>query len=80
MPTVDQGTTAAAIQRRLRHELRLGGIATRTDGSQVRAIVTDFSIDGCGLIGPFRPGEWIQLTIPKLGKHFAEIRWLDAAR
>ncbi len=62
-------------QRGPRHNVRLDGSATRTNGSEVAAIVINLSLGGCCLIGPFRVGERLTVKIPKIGSLAAEIRW-----
>ena len=67
-------------ERGRRHSVRLEASATRSDGTQVPVIVTDLSLDGCCLIGPFRIGESVTVDIPKVGKLEAEIRWAFMGR
>ena len=62
-------------ERGRRHSVRLDASATRANGAEMPAIVTDLSLDGCCLIGTFRIGELVTLKIPKIGKLAAEIRW-----
>ena len=67
-------------ERGRRHSVRLEASAIRANGSKVPAIVTDLSLDGCCLIGPFRIGERVTVDIPKVGKLAAEIRWAFMGR
>ena len=67
-------------ERGLRHSVRLDASVVRGDGAEVAAIVTDLSLDGCCLIGPFRIGERVTVKIPKVGSLAAEIRWAFMGR
>ena len=67
-------------ERSRRHCVRLEASATRANGTEVKAIVTDLSLDGCCLIGPFRVGEKVTVRIPKVGSLAAEIRWAFMGR
>ena len=55
--------------------MRLEAAVTRSDGSTVTSEVSDLSLDGCCLEGTFLIGEEIQVTIPRIGTHAAQIRW-----
>ena len=61
--------------RRQRHAVRLEALVTRDGGAVVTCDVSDLSLDGCCLTGTFRIGEEIQMTIPRIGTHVAQIRW-----
>jgi Flp pilus assembly pilin Flp len=63
-----------------RHKVRLDGSATRSNGSEVAAIVTNLSLDGCGLIGPFHAGERLSVKISGIGRLAAQIRWASMGR
>lgn len=67
-------------ERGLRHSVRLDAAVIRGDGTEVTAIVTDLSLDGCCLIGPFRIGEQVTVKIPKVGSLAAEVRWAFMGR
>jgi hypothetical protein len=67
-------------ERGRRHSVRLEASATRANGTKVPAIVTDLSLDGCCLIGPFKIGERVVIDVPKVGKLDAEIRWAFMGR
>src|SRR5688500_7001339 len=67
-------------QRRARHNVRLDAMATRADGTQVRAIVTDLSFDGCCMIGRFRAGERLIMSIAGIGIVTADVRWAAMSR
>ena len=67
-------------ERGRRHKVRLDAAATRGNGSEVKAIVTDLSLDGCCLIGPFKAGERVSLKIPNIGSLAAEVRWAFMGR
>jgi Flp pilus assembly pilin Flp len=41
----------------------------------VASDVTDLSLDGCCLSGRFKIGEVLQVKIPRIGAHSAEVRW-----
>jgi hypothetical protein len=67
-------------ERRQRHAVRLEATVTRDDGSLVTSDVTDLSLDGCRLSGNFHIGELLQLKIPRIGSHTAEVRWAYLGR
>jgi hypothetical protein len=62
-------------ERRRRHAVRLEAAVTRDGGQVVTSSVTDLSLEGCCLTGTFLIGEEIQVTIPRIGTHSAQIRW-----
>ena len=55
--------------------MRLEAAVTRSDGGMVTSGVSDLSLEGCCLEGSFMIGEEIQVTIPRIGTHAAQIRW-----
>ena len=67
-------------ERGLRHSVRLDASVTRGSGTEVPAIVTDLSLDGCCLIGRFQIGERVTVKIPKVGSLAAEVRWAFMGR
>ena len=67
-------------KRRARHPVRLDAVAIRADGSRTRAIVTDLSFDGCCMIGRFRVGERLTMTISGIGNVLADVRWAAMSR
>ena len=62
-------------ERRQRHAVRLEASVTTSGGATVTSDVTDLSLDGCCLSGNFKLGERLQLKIPRIGEHMAEVRW-----
>ena len=62
-------------QRRQRHAVRLEAIVATSGGGSVATDVTDLSLDGCCLSGRFKIGEHLQVKIPRIGEHSAEVRW-----
>jgi hypothetical protein len=60
--------------------VRLEAAVTQDGGEAFTSSVTDLSLDGCCLSGDFRIGEHIQLSIPRIGKLSAEIRWAFMGR
>jgi hypothetical protein len=62
-------------ERRQRHAVRLEASVTKSGGSSVTSDVTDLSLDGCCLSGNFKIGELLELKIPRIGVHTAEVRW-----
>ena len=46
-----------------------------TSGGSIAADVTDLSLDGCCLTGRFKIGEIVELKIPRIGLHSAQVRW-----
>ena len=67
-------------ERRQRHAVRLEASVTKTGGGTVASNVTDLSLDGCCLGGNFKIGELLQLKIPRIGVHSAEVRWAYMGR
>ena len=67
-------------ERGLRHSVRLDASVTRGDGTEIPAVVTDLSLDGCCLIGAFKIGERVTVKIPKVGSLAAEVRWAFMGR
>ena len=67
-------------ERRRRHAVRLDAQVTREDGSGSDAVVTDLSLDGCCLIGSFRIGERLVVTVPKIGPLKGQVRWAFLGR
>ena len=67
-------------ERGLRHSVRLDASVVRGSGAEVPAVVTDLSLDGCCLIGPFQIGERVTVKIPKVGSLAAEVRWAFMGR
>lgn len=61
-------------KRRQRHAVRLEA-SVETSGGIVPSNVTDLSLDGCCLSGRFKIGEIVQVKIPRIGVHPAEVRW-----
>ena len=62
-------------ERRQRHAVRLEATVATSGGGSVAAGVTDLSLDGCCLSGRFKIGEHLQVKIPRIGAHSAEVRW-----
>jgi len=62
-------------ERRQRHAVRLEASVTMSGGGLVASNVTDLSLDGCCLVGRFKIGELLQVKIPRIGLHSAEVRW-----
>ena len=48
---------------------------TTSGGGLVASDVTDLSLDGCCLSGRFKIGDLLQVKIPRIGLHAAEVRW-----
>ena len=67
-------------ERRRRHAVRLEASVTKNGGGTVASDVTDLSLDGCCLGGNFKIGELLQLKIPRIGVHSAEVRWAYMGR
>ena len=62
-------------ERRQRHAVRLDATVMRGDGTEVPAVVTDLSLDGCCLSGSFRIGEELTVKLPRIGKLPGIVRW-----
>lgn len=67
-------------ERRRRHAVRLDAVVTRLDGTELTAIVTDLSLDGCCLTGSFRIGERVRVKVPRIGTMTGEVRWAFLGR
>ena len=67
-------------ERRQRHAVRLQASVTTSGGRSVVSDVTDLSLDGCCLSGQYKIGELLQLKIPRIGAHSAEVRWAYLGR
>ena len=48
---------------------------TTSGGGIVASDVTDLSLDGCCLTGRFPIGAILELKIPRVGVHSADVRW-----
>jgi pilus assembly protein Flp/PilA len=70
----------SGLKRELRHDVRLDASALRSSGAETKAIVTNLSLNGCCLIGPFRAGERVIVKIPRIGSFTADIRWTFMGR
>lgn len=73
-------TLHALPTRRLRHPVRLDASVTRSGGFVLKTIVTDFSLDGCCLLGHFQPAEIIEVSIRTVGRLPAQIKWVQRGR
>ena len=62
-------------ERRQRHAVRLEASVATSGGGSIASDVTDLSLDGCCLTGRFKIGEQLQVKIPRIGLHTAEVRW-----
>lgn len=70
----------SGLNREHRHQVRLDASALRSSGAETKAIVTNLSLNGCCLVGPFRPGERVTVKIPRIGSFTADIRWTFMGR
>ncbi|NJC05289.1 hypothetical protein GGQ97_001082 [Sphingomonas kaistensis] len=61
--------------RRLRHEVELDADVHYPDGHCSKAKVSNLSLDGCRLSGWFRIGDYLELTIPRIGRVRGQVRW-----
>ncbi len=66
--------------RRLRHTVRLDASVTRSGGFELKTVVTDLSLDGCGLLGYFQPSEIIEIAIRTIGRLKAQVQWVSHGR
>lgn len=66
--------------RRLRHPVRLDASVTRSGGLELKTIVTDFSLEGCCLLGYFQPTEIIEIAIRTIGRLKAQVQWVEQGR
>lgn len=65
------------VGRKDRQEVEIDAVVHRDDGSASPVTLTNFSEEGCRIEadGHFRIGERLQITVPRLGKLNAQIRW-----
>ena len=73
-------TLDARPTRRLRHPVQLDASVTRSGGFVLKTIVTDFSLEGCCLLGHFQPAEIIEVAIRRIGRLPAQIQWVKRGR
>ena len=68
-----------AARRDPRHPMVLPAFAILGDGSTVELTILDLSYDGCRVEVPvaFLPKTRLKLSVPRLGKLDAEVRWCD---
>lgn len=66
--------------RRHRHNVRLDASVTRSGGFTLKTIVTDFSLEGCCLLGYFQPSEIVDLRIRTIGRFPAQIIWVKLGK
>jgi hypothetical protein len=62
-------------ERRHRHDVELPADVHYPDGHTSKAKVSNLSLDGCRLTGWFRIGDYLELTIPKIGRVRGQVRW-----
>lgn len=70
----------AKPSRRLRHPVQLDASVTRSGGFVLNTTVTDFSLEGCCLLGHFQPTEIIEIAIRTIGRLQARIQWVKHGR
>jgi hypothetical protein len=68
------------IDRTERYPLRLDVLVERPDASKQPAVLTNLSLEGCCVTGPFRVGERVSLTIPGMGPRSALVCWATYGR
>ena len=73
-------TLKARPTRRQRHPVRLDASVTRSGGFVLKTIVTDFSLEGCCLLGYFQPREIIEIAIRTIGRFQAQVQWVKQGR
>ena len=66
------------VWRANRRRSNLTGIARRSDGSELRVLVSNISYDGCHLWsgGDLQKGELIELCVTGLSLIRAQVRWV----
>lgn len=58
-----------------RYRVQLEADIVQPDGSRVATIVSDLSLEGCSVVGWFRIGDKVVLSIPRVGKVQGKVRW-----
>jgi hypothetical protein len=61
--------------RACRRPVELEGVIERDEGATWIALVTDLSLDGCGVEAALRIGEFVFISIPQVGRLRAQVRW-----
>lgn len=69
------------MRRDPRHPTSLPAFALLADGSTIELTILDLSYDGCRVEVPvaFLPKTQLKLSVPRLGKLDAEVRWCDGS-
>ncbi|WP_338501215.1 PilZ domain-containing protein [Sphingomonas kaistensis] len=62
-------------ERRHRHDVELLAEVHYPDGHTSGASVSNLSLDGCRLTGWFRIGDYLELTLPRIGRVRGQVRW-----
>lgn len=65
------------IKRKDRNPVEIDATVHRDDGSKVKVRLSDFSDEGCRIVGEnnFRIGERVSIAIPRMGQVKSQIRW-----
>jgi hypothetical protein len=65
------------VGRKDRQPVEIEAVVQRTDGTEARARLTNFSEEGCRIEAEeeFLIGERLQIAIPRLGALNAQVRW-----
>lgn len=67
-------------ERAPRAEARITGHLRRANGRIQSALIENLSEQGCAVSGCFPIGEFVTLSLPKLGNLRAQVRWSFQAR
>jgi hypothetical protein len=73
--------SAESIRKRApRREKKVKGFARRSDSQVEPAFFENVSDSGCCILGDYKIGEWMVVSIPTLGTMQAQVRWAIGGR
>jgi hypothetical protein len=61
--------------RRFRHDVEIAADVHYPGGHSNKSVISNLSLEGCCLIGWFRIGDSLELTIPGIGRTRGRVRW-----
>ncbi|WP_300972850.1 PilZ domain-containing protein [Sphingomonas sp. LHG3406-1] len=61
--------------RRTRQPVEIEARVHSSDGRESPILVTNLSADGCCVDGTFGIGDFLDITIPELGRRRGQVRW-----
>ena len=66
--------------RQVREEVGAEGVVHHSDGRDEAVLVENLSDDGCCIIGTYRIGETVELSIPGRSRMECQVRWAIGGR